>query len=75
MRKGAIRAISRVAAFIVLALCAVPGFRFWQQVRSGKADYQQEVYSSYNGLLAVGILLVGILVAAAILWVARRFTK
>jgi len=75
MRKGAIKAISYVAAFIVLALCAIPSFCFWQQARSGKADYQQEVYFNYNGLLAVGFLLVGVLVAAATLWVGRRFTR
>jgi hypothetical protein len=75
MRKVSIKAICYATAFIVLAVCTIPGFRFWQQVRSGKTDYQQEIYSNYNGLLAVGILLMGILVAAAMLWVARRFAK
>ena len=75
MRKSAIKAICNAVAFIVLAVCAIPSFLFWQQARSGKADYQQEVYFNYNGLLAAGILLMGILVAAVMLWVARRFTK
>ena len=67
--------ICYVSAIIVLALGAVPIFRFWQQTLSERADYQQVAYFDYNKLLAISVMLVGVLVSAVFFWIARRFTK
>jgi hypothetical protein len=61
-----------VGAFVAFVLSAIPLFLFWRQAQSGKMDYQQYAYFDYNGILSVGIFLVGVLVAAVLLWVVRR---
>jgi sterol desaturase/sphingolipid hydroxylase (fatty acid hydroxylase superfamily) len=72
MKSHVLKIICYLGALVALGFSAVPLFLFWQQLRSGKADVNQQVYRDYNGLLAVGILLVGALVAAVLLWVASR---
>jgi hypothetical protein len=72
LKSRALKIICYLSALGVLGFSAVPLFLFWHQVRSGKADVNQEVYRDYNGLLAVGILLAGALVATVLLWVASR---
>ena len=75
MRKNSIRVIYYALAIMVLVLGAVPGFRLWQQVRSGRWGYDDEEYFDYNRLLAVGILFVGVIVAVALLWIVLRHRK
>ena len=75
MRKSSIKVICYVGSILVIMLGAVPIFRFWQQAQSGKASYEQEEYFDYNRLLAVGILLVGVVVAAVLFWIARDHRK
>ena len=75
MKRRALRIICYSGALVALVLGAVPLFLFWRQVRSGKASVDQVEYHDYNGLLAVGFLLAGALVATVLLWPASRKTR
>jgi hypothetical protein len=69
---GSFKVICYLGALVALGFSAVPLFLFWRQVRSGKMGIDQEVYHDYNGLLAVGFLLAGALVATVLFWLASR---
>ncbi len=75
MKSRALKIICYLGALVALGFSAVPLFLFWQQARSEKADVNQQVYHDYNGLLAVGFLLAGALVATVLLWPASRKTR
>ena len=68
-----LKIIFYLAGLVVLALGALPIIKIvYQSQNALKMDYNDEIYFSYHGILAIVILLGSIGAAVMLFWVGRR---